>query len=67
MSLYALYGSIKRKKINMTITKSYLKDLVYQVNGAAIEVHKALRPGLLESIYHACLKHELAQKGNRHS
>ena len=51
----------------MTITKSYLKDLVYQVNGAAIEVHKALGPGLLESIYHACLKHELAQKGNRHS
>ena len=44
----------------MTLTKSYLKDLVYQVNGAAIEVHKALGPGLLESVYHKCLKHELA-------
>jgi len=43
----------------MEITKTYLKDLVYRVNGAAIEVHKALGPGLLESVYHKCLKHEL--------
>ncbi|MFO7880846.1 MAG: GxxExxY protein [Bacteroidales bacterium] len=41
------------------ITKSYLKDLIYKVNGAAIEVHKALGPGLLESVYHKCMKHEL--------
>ena len=27
--------------------------------GAAIEVHKHLGPGLLESSYHACLCHEL--------
>jgi len=43
----------------MELTKSYLTDLVYKVNGAAIEVHKALGPGLLESVYHKCLKHEL--------
>lgn len=43
----------------MEITKSYLKDLIYRVNGAAIEVHKALGPGLLESVYHKCLKKEL--------
>ena len=42
------------------ITKSYLKDLIYQVNGAAIDVHKALGPGLLESVYHKCMKHELS-------
>jgi len=47
----------------MKITKSYLKDLVYQVNGAAIDVHKALGPGLLESVYHKCLKKELAFRG----
>lgn len=41
------------------LTKSYLKNLVYQVNGAAIEVHKALGPGLLESSYQKCLEHEL--------
>ncbi len=44
----------------MRITKSYLKDLIYKVNGAAIEVHKTLGPGLLESVYHKCLKHELS-------
>lgn len=43
----------------MTITRSYLKDLVYQVNGAAIEVHKSIGPGLLECVYHQCLKKEL--------
>jgi len=44
----------------MIITKKYLKDLVYRVTGAAIEVHKALGPGLLESVYHKCMKHELS-------
>ena len=39
----------------MSVTKSYLKDLVYQVNGAAIEVHKSIGPGLLESVYHQCI------------
>ncbi|MFH6962287.1 GxxExxY protein [Flavobacterium plurextorum] len=34
------------------ITKKYLTDLIYQVNGAAIEVHKSIGAGLLESIYH---------------
>jgi GxxExxY protein len=41
------------------MTKTYLKDLIYQVNGCAIEVHKHLGPGLLESVYHSCLKKEL--------
>ena len=43
----------------MNITKSYLKDLVYQVNGAAIEVHKNIGPGLLEIVYQQCLLKEL--------
>jgi GxxExxY protein len=41
------------------MTKKYLNDLTYQIIGAAIEVHKALGPGLLESVYHKCLKQEL--------
>ncbi len=44
----------------MNLTKKYINDIVYQVIGASIEVHKALGPGLLESVYHKCLKHELA-------
>lgn len=45
------------------ITKSCLTDLTYQINGAAIEVHKFLGPGLLESVYHKCLKKELNLRG----
>ncbi|MCU0344302.1 MAG: GxxExxY protein [Ignavibacteriaceae bacterium] len=41
------------------MTKKYLNDLTYQIIGSAIEVHKALGPGLLESVYHKCLKQEL--------
>jgi GxxExxY protein len=40
------------------MTKKYLDELTYQIVGAAIEVHKALGPGLLESVYHKCLKQE---------
>lgn len=45
------------------LTKTYLKDLTYQVNGAAIEVHKTWGPGLLETVYHECLAHELTLRG----
>ena len=34
-----------------------------KVIGAAIEVHRVLGPGLLESTYHDCLKHELELLG----
>lgn len=35
-----------------------INDLTGKVIGAAIEVHKALGPGLLESAYEECLCHE---------
>ena len=35
-----------------------------RVIGAAIRVHRALGPGLLESAYHACLAHELTLEGH---
>lgn len=44
-------------------TKKYLTDLIYQVNGATIEVHKTIGPGLLESIYHKCMIKELSLRG----
>lgn len=47
----------------MQLTKTYLKNLIYKVNGAVIEVHKELGPGLLKSVYHRCLKHELLNRG----
>jgi GxxExxY protein len=39
------------------------KDLTEQIIGAAIEVHRKLGPGLLESVYRACLARELALRG----
>jgi GxxExxY protein len=38
----------------------YEKDLTDKIIGAALDVHRALGPGLLESAYAACLAHELA-------
>ena len=46
----------------MKVTKSQLKELIYQVTGAAITVHKELGPGLLESVYHHCMKVELRDR-----
>jgi hypothetical protein len=37
-------------------------DLVYQVNGAAIEIHKNFSLYLLESVYHQYLKKALEIK-----
>jgi len=36
-----------------------INDLTKEIIGAAIEVHRTLGPGLLESAYEECLCHEL--------
>jgi GxxExxY protein len=41
----------------------YEKELTEQIIGAAIEVHRELGPGLLESAYHACLAREFSLQG----
>jgi len=43
--------------------KLVLEDLTEQIIGAAIEVHKVLGPGLLESAYEECLCHEWKLRG----
>ena len=42
-----------------TRSKLLCEDLTEQIIGAAIEVHRALGPGLLESAYEECLCREL--------
>lgn len=42
------------------VTQKYLDELTYDVIGAAIEVHKIMGRGLLENVYHQCLKEELS-------
>jgi GxxExxY protein len=40
-----------------------LRVVSYGIIGAALEVHRALGPGLMESAYEACLAHELTLRG----
>jgi GxxExxY protein len=40
-----------------------INAITEEVIGAAIDVHRALGPGLLESAYEACLVHELTLRG----
>jgi GxxExxY protein len=49
------------------LTEVFAKDpLTERVIGAAIEVHRHLGPGLLESAYEECLSHELKLIGIEH-
>jgi len=51
----------KRKERNNMLT--HVNVLTGKIIGAAIEVHRHLGPGLLESAYHACLARELEMEG----
>ena len=44
-------------------SKYSVTQLSYEITGLAIKVHKALGPGLLESVYEKCLKYELIKNG----
>ena len=46
------------------VTQKQINDLTYKIIGYAIEVHKELGPGLLESIYEKCLAHLLQLNGH---
>jgi GxxExxY protein len=39
------------------------RELTHAIIGAAIEVHRALGPGLLEAVYEECLARELSLRG----
>ena len=45
------------------MNKREVTDLSYKIIGCAINVHKELGPGLLESIYEKALKYELEIQG----
>ena len=43
--------------------RGQLNVLTDRIIGAAIEVHRQLGPGLLESTYEVCLEHEMQSRG----
>jgi GxxExxY protein len=43
--------------------KKIVNEITYKIIGAAIDVHRTLGPGLLESVYHKCLKQEFILRG----
>jgi GxxExxY protein len=45
------------------ITQKYISELSYIIIGCAIEVHRQLGPGLLESVYETCFIEELRDAG----
>jgi GxxExxY protein len=44
-------------------SRNRLDAITYKIIGLAIEVHKQLGPGLLESAYHECLYYEIINAG----
>jgi GxxExxY protein len=47
----------------MKITQKLINEISFKIIGCAIEVHKHLGPGLLESVYQVCLIDELKRCG----
>ncbi len=45
------------------MTKKEVNQIAYDIISCAIEVHKILGPGLLESVYEDCLEYELKLRG----
>ena len=47
------------------MNKRKVNQLAFEIISAAIKVHNALGPGLLESVYEKCMIHELGNRGHK--
>ncbi|WP_226335665.1 GxxExxY protein [Echinicola marina] len=57
----------KKNNTDMRITQKTIDELTYKIIGCAIEVHKQIGPGLLESVYEKCFVRELQIQGMKTS
>ena len=55
--------ALRTPRYTKMVTQKYINDIAYKIVGCAIEVHKQLGPGLLESVYEVCLIDELQSSG----
>ncbi|MBA7643125.1 hypothetical protein ES703_50837 [subsurface metagenome] len=61
--MYVSVFTAENAEIAEMVEKKRLNQITESIIGAAIEVHRALGPGLRESAYEACLAFELAEQG----
>jgi len=52
-----------RADMNAEQERDHLNSLSNRIIGAALRVHEELGPGMLESVYEACLMYELLNQG----
>lgn len=55
----------RRLQVTSLMQSVELDPVAHSIIGAAIEVHRSLGPGLMESAYQMCLAYELMQRGLR--
>jgi GxxExxY protein len=60
--LKVLENTISKTDLN-SVSQKLVNQITFQVIGAAIEIHKEMGSGLLESIYHQCMIEELKDRG----
>ena len=59
----AVYFTAESTETAKMTEKEKLNQITEAVIGAAVDIHRTLGPGLLESAYEACLAFELAEHG----
>lgn len=58
-----IFENIVVNNHSQLISQKLINEITFQIIGAAIEIHKEMGSGLLESVYHQCMMEELKERG----